>query len=116
MPDEPARIAREKRTVRAMIRIYCRANHGTPGELCEDCRALDDYATRRLDCCSFGPEKPTCADCPVHCYKPAMRERVQMVMRFAGPRMIFRHPYLALMHVWDGRRTRKDTAADREQE
>jgi hypothetical protein len=113
MPDEPARIAREKRTVGAMIRLYCRANHGTSGELCEDCRGLSDYAMRRLECCRFGAEKPTCADCPVHCYKPAMRERVQMVMRFAGPRMLFRHPYLALMHLWDGRRA-KNTNPKRE--
>ena len=104
MSNEPARIARERRTVRAMIRIYCRANHGTAGGLCSDCRELLDYAERRLACCPFGAEKPTCADCPVHCYKPAMRERVQRVMRFAGPRMLLRHPWLAIMHLWGSRR------------
>jgi hypothetical protein len=31
-----------------------------------------------------------------------MREQVRRVMRFAGPRMLFRHPYLAFMHLIDG--------------
>jgi hypothetical protein len=34
-----------------------------------------------------------------------MRERVRTVMRYAGPRMLKRHPYLAVMHILDGRRT-----------
>ena len=33
-----------------------------------------------------------------------MRERVRVVMRTAGPRMIWRHPVLAVRHVLDGRR------------
>jgi hypothetical protein len=32
-----------------------------------------------------------------------MREQVRAIMRYAGPRMLLRHPVLALMHVWDGR-------------
>jgi hypothetical protein len=32
-----------------------------------------------------------------------MREKVKEVMRYAGPRMIWRHPWLALMHVVDKR-------------
>jgi len=46
--------------------------------------------------CPFGPDKPTCAKCPIHCYKPQVRERVREVMRFAGPRMLLRHPVLAV--------------------
>jgi hypothetical protein len=37
----------------------------------------------------------------VHCYKKAPRERVQEIMRFAGPRMPYRHPWRALLHVFD---------------
>jgi hypothetical protein len=33
-----------------------------------------------------------------------MRETVRAVMRYAGPRMIWRHPVLALAHVRHGRR------------
>jgi hypothetical protein len=33
-----------------------------------------------------------------------MRERIREVMRYAGPRMILRHPILAIWHLLDGRR------------
>jgi hypothetical protein len=57
----------------------------------------------RLNRCPFGQDKPTCATCPIHCYKPKLRERIREVMRFAGPRMLWRHPILAIRHVLDGR-------------
>lgn len=87
----------------AMIQMYCRAKHGGR-HLCAACRALGEYAGGRLGRCPFGEDKPTCADCPVHCYAPAMRERVREVMRWAGPRMLWRHPILAVRHLLDGRR------------
>jgi hypothetical protein len=31
-----------------------------------------------------------------------MRERIRAVMRYAGPRMSYRHPILTLFHFWDG--------------
>ena len=108
MPDEPARIAREKRTIRAMMGIYCRAHHGRRGALCDECQRLLEYAFRRLACCPFGAKKPACAKCPIHCYKPERRTQVQSVMRFAGPRMPWRHPVLALLHLWDGWRATKE--------
>lgn len=86
-----------------MLQLYCRAHHNS-SELCPDCAALGDYARRRLERCRFGEGKPTCAKCPIHCYKPDMRERVREVMRWAGPRMLLRHPLLALYHLLDGRR------------
>jgi hypothetical protein len=104
MSSEPRRIAREKRTIRAMVEIYCRAHHGTAGRLCGDCDELLDYALCRLDRCPFGADKPTCAKCPIHCYKPTMREEVRQVMRYAGPRMLYRHPILGLLHCLDGLR------------
>lgn len=94
----------------AMIRLYCRARHGGR-ELCTECRALAEYAGSRLDRCPFGEGKPTCVDCPVHCYAPAMRERIREVMRWAGPRMLWRHPVLAIRHLLDGRR-RPEPARD----
>lgn len=93
------RLRREWRTIAAMIRIYCARRHGGRGELCGECRELHDYAEMRLLRCPFGTDKPTCANCKVHCYRPEMRERVRQVMRFAGPRMVTRHPWLALMHL-----------------
>lgn len=85
-----------------MLALYCRAQHGTRGELCAACRELEQYALGRLDHCPFGAAKTTCAHCRVHCYRPQMRSRVQAVMRYAGPRMLWRHPLLALWHLWDG--------------
>lgn len=98
--DKP-RMAREKTTITAMIRIYCDGRHGSDGELCAECDALRQYAMRRLDRCPFGPDKSACAKCPIHCYKPQMQERVREVMRFAGPRMLLRHPILAVRHRVD---------------
>jgi hypothetical protein len=98
------RLARELKTVRAMVRIYCHDLHAEDHGLCAGCSALMDYATRRLDRCVFGDDKPTCANCNVHCYSAAMREQVRIVMRYAGPRMLTRHPVLALAHLIDGRR------------
>lgn len=94
-----ARIEREKQTVRAMVGVYCRGHHGRP--LCDACMELLQYALCRLERCPFGPSKPTCARCPIHCYKPALREQVKAVMRYAGPRMIYRHPWLAVRHWLD---------------
>ncbi len=98
-----SRIARESRTVVVMISDYCRARHPGNG-LCPECAALENYARERLARCPFGERKTTCAKCPVHCYKPDMREKIRTVMRYSGPRMIYRHPVLAVFHLADGRR------------
>jgi hypothetical protein len=99
------RLRRERRTIDAMIGIYCRHHHGTGPDFCGSCGDLAKYAAERLDRCPFGADKPTCANCKVHCYRAEMRERVRTVMRYAGPRMLLRHPVLAVMHKWvDARR------------
>lgn len=101
------RMARERRTVEAMIGLYCQAQHGqhgNNGRLCAECAALRDYAWLRLERCPFQAGKTTCAKCPIHCYKPEQRAAVRTVMRYAGPRMLLRHPLLALLHLLDGLR------------
>jgi hypothetical protein len=100
------RIQREQQTVEAMIRLYCRDLHGT-GALCTDCDALRVYAVKRLAACAYQEDKPTCAKCSIHCYKRDMREKVTAVMRYAGPRMIRHHPWMALRHLWDNLRKPK---------
>ena len=102
---EFTRRAREFKTIAAMLRMYCRAHHDAKGAvLCPACVALHDYAQRRLERCVFGEAKPTCVNCQVHCYSANMRERVRQVMRWAGPRMLLRHPLLAIRHLIDNRR------------
>jgi hypothetical protein len=98
------RLARELETIAAMVRLHCHDLHGEDDGLCDECAELLAYATRRLDRCVFGDAKPTCANCTVHCYSAEMRENVRAVMRYAGPRMIWRHPMLAIRHVVDGKR------------
>jgi len=99
------RRARELKIIEAMVEMYCRG-HGHPDRapLCTDCAELLDYATRRLERCVFGDAKPTCTNCTVHCYSAEQRERIRLVMKWAGPRMSLRHPILALYHVFDGHR------------
>ncbi len=99
-PFASARLAREWKTIEAMFHLYCRHVHGTA--LCPECRELRDYARLRLERCRFGAEKPTCANCPVHCYQRARREQMKAMMRFAGPRMLWYHPILSLRHWLDG--------------
>jgi predicted amidophosphoribosyltransferase len=94
-----SRIENEKKTVEQMIRLYCRLKEGNQ-TLCPDCQALLEYAHKRLNHCKFGERKSTCRKCPVHCYKPDMRDRMKEVMRFAGPRMMIYHPLEALKHLW----------------
>ncbi len=98
------RMDREFRTFQCMLRMYCRRHHHTRRELCPECAELLDYARLRLGKCPFQERKTTCAKCPIHCYKPAMREKARAVMRYAGPRMPLRHPLLTLWHYLDGRR------------
>ncbi len=103
MTKDGARFERERRTIEAMIAIYCGGLHGRRRGLCDRCAGLLDYAAKRLDRCLFPDNKPTCAACPVHCYRPDMRAEVKDVMRYAGPRMILRHPWLAIRHSLDSR-------------
>ena len=108
------RLAREHRTLVRMAEIYCRDHHGLPsGALCADCAGLMDYAELRLQKCLYGPAKPTCAKCPIHCYKRDPREQVREIMRYAGPRMTLRHPWLTLLHFADKLRRAPDPMEQR---
>jgi len=101
--NKRSRIDRESNTVAAMIRLYCGKHHSCDA-LCPECTELLDYARARLDKCPYQEGKTTCVKCPVHCFKPDMRERIRAVMRYSGPRMLYRHPIMAILHLIDGRR------------
>ena len=111
------RIDWEKRTVRHMIELWCRKNHGGKAccemgsrgsglvsqggqGLCGECRELLEYSLARLEHCKFGNAKTKCHKCPVHCYRPDMREKIRTVMRFSGPRMLLYHPLEALRYLF----------------
>ncbi|MFD1179491.1 nitrous oxide-stimulated promoter family protein [Paenibacillus puldeungensis] len=112
------RIRREKATVALMISLYCSHQHKNRVRtslvapdtglklslsLCEECLKLYTYANQRLTHCRFGEDKSTCLSCPVHCYAASQRENIRKVMRYAGPRMLWRYPLLTLQHWLDGR-------------
>ena len=91
-------IETEKRTINIMIQMYCKSECQSIS-LCDDCQNLLLYAEQRLDNCHWGNKKPTCKKCSTHCYKSDMKEKMRSVMRFSGPRLIFKHPILALRHL-----------------
>ncbi len=85
--------------------VFCRRHHdGDKGPLasgslgaaelglarhryCPECREFLAYAIQRRLRCPLDP-KPTCKECPVHCYRPGHRERVREIMRFSGKYLI----------------------------
>lgn len=113
--------------------MYCRGNHrdaartrlisagveaGVYGTrvpvVCAECADLLRYAEKRRAFCPKDP-KPFCSHCDTHCYAADMRERVRVVMRYAGPRSMFsRHAVAGVKHLLEGRRA-KAAAAKKEQ-
>jgi hypothetical protein len=93
------RIEKEKKIVRKMIELYCR-HHLKQDIISEEYQHLIEFAYRRLDHCRFGEKKTACKNCPVHCYAPKEREKIRMIMRWAGPRMLLYSPIEALRHIY----------------
>lgn len=98
------RLQRESKTFEEMIGIYCRHHHSLQVMNCPECSELQNYAIDRLQHCPFHQGKTTCKNCPVHCYKPGIKDDIKRVMRYAGPRMMLRHPILTVFHFIDERR------------
>lgn len=97
----PELLGLEFKTIKAMVKIYCKKFHKIAGKekLCAECQAFLVYANEKLDRCPYGQNKPTCNKCPIHCYKPELREQARTIMRYAGPRMLIVHPILAIRHL-----------------
>lgn len=94
---------KEVKVIPEMIKIYCHGKHKTKkGELCKDCQELTYYSLFRLDKCPFKKNKNFCSFCKIHCYKEDMRKKMKEVMRYSGPRIIFKHPIFAISHVIEG--------------
>ncbi|WP_094752093.1 nitrous oxide-stimulated promoter family protein [Psychromonas sp. CD1] len=88
----------EFKTIHAMVNIYCQHEHRTK-KICEHCQTFLSYANKKLDRCPYGQIKPICSKCPIHCYKKKQREQAQVIMRYAGPKMLLWHPLLAFKHL-----------------
>jgi hypothetical protein len=101
--SEHSRITREKIILDAMVHIYCHAHHNTKdSELCVECSKFMDYSKMRLDKCPFQEKKSTCGKCLIYCYQSPNKEQAKIVMMYAGPRMLTRHPGLSIQHIVDG--------------
>lgn len=99
-----ARINRETKTISALVSLYCKKHHDESGrQICDECKKIQEYAVKRLQNCPFIENKPTCANCLVHCYNKDMRNKVKQIMRYSGPRLLLSHPILAICHLFDGR-------------
>ena len=98
------RIEREAKTVEVMINLYCKNHHELRVHDCKSCSELQNYALDRLHHCPFHEGKTSCKNCPIHCYKPSIKEDIKQVMRYSGPRMMLRHPILTVFHLIDNKR------------
>lgn len=92
----------EKKTLAAMIQLFCRKEHGKKVSDCPSCADLHSYALARLERCRYGNAKPACKNCRTHCYSQDNRVQIRIVMRAAGPRMMVFHPLLAVNHLLHG--------------
>lgn len=107
-PKTAKRRTREKRTISQMVALYCAENHDRSartetahcGEsVCPACAGIDAYAVLRTERCRKMEVKTSCEECGNHCYAPEKREEIRMVMRYAGPRMLKKHPVAAVRHL-----------------
>lgn len=105
------RVAREVKTIEVMVEIFCRRTHQSEEIPCGECQDVLRYAKKRIDKCPFLTNKPTCANCTVHCFKPSYRQKVKQIMAFSGPRMSYLHPVLTIFHFLD--KLRKPPIGDR---
>lgn len=121
-----AHVRSDTRVVAGLGAIYCEAHHGERPRarlqsdaaalgvygrrvpvLCDECADHIRYAERRRAYCPKDP-KPFCAHCDTHCYHPDEAEWQRQMMRFAGPRSVFRgYAVPAVRHAMAARKFRK---------
>jgi hypothetical protein len=95
-----SRRAHHRLVVELMIRRHCRRRHGRRPEPCPECRELLDYAADRLEACVHGEAKPPCRRCPVHCFRPARRDAIRLIMRENRLWFLCRHPLHSLRYLF----------------
>ena len=58
-------------------------------DLCDECTKLLRHAIVMRALCPLDP-KPKCRNCPEHCYRPLYKDQMETVMKYAGPRSLFK--------------------------
>ena len=86
---------KEKELVKTMIDLYY-ANHVNSLEH----QDLLEYAMLKIDRCPKMATKSFCSQCEIHCYDEKRRALIRQVMRYSGPRMVFKRPMLVLKHFY----------------
>jgi len=97
-------MAKKPSIVETMIRLYCRANCDARADnesLCSDCQKLLDYAVERLEKCPQKSTRTSCGRCSTPCYREPYKSQIRSVMKYAGPRMAFKHPIKTVKYVLD---------------
>ena len=94
--SESARMAKDRKTLEAIGRIYCSAHHESDKDaagLCPWCRETIDATLARTAICPYGHEG-NCQDCDIHCQRGEAQMRIKEIMRYSAPRMTLRHPIM----------------------
>lgn len=115
MDDLTPRQQKDLRLLAHFVELFCRSRHrasrngftesgvtglaGTTEQLCPECADLMEYAARRLRRCPLKP-KPSCKNCPVHCYRPDYRQKVREIMAWSGKRLILRGRLDLIFHYF----------------
>ncbi len=89
----------EKKTIEKVIEIYCNHKHDIPHGLCDDCSELLGDAIHLINKCQHKP-KPACGACKTNCFSSDQRKKMKGIMKYSGPKMLFRHPVLTINHFW----------------
>ena len=81
---------------------YCKGNHAGRAKdaagMCPECRGAIEQTLARAEACPHGHEG-TCQDCATPCQRGEAQQRIKAIMRYAAPRMMFRHPLMALGYL-----------------
>lgn len=92
----------------AIGRIYCKGNHKDVthdgGGMCAECRNAIEATLARAQSCPLG-HTGNCQDCAIKCQRGEAQTTIRRIMRYAAPRMAFRHPVMTLGYL------RKKTSA-----
>lgn len=82
-----------------MIEIYCKKKCKSEEVPCDECRDLIEYSNMRINKCPYMETKSFCSSCRTHCYDKEYKEKIKIVMRFSGTRVILYHPIATLRHM-----------------
>lgn len=96
------RAAKDRATMEAIGQIYCRGNHDAAlrgaDAMCPECREAIERTLDRATACPHG-HNHNCEDCETHCQRGESQQQIKRIMRYAAPRMAFRHPLMTATYL-----------------